>query len=170
MKGCSRVIDDTYVRLGRPATLQALDDMKELGFKVSTISGLSIGITDIRLPADKQQLLDETQKKVDRVERNYQAGSITERERHNQLLDLWAHCRELVTKSLIKTLENDRRDPSNHKELPIDSNKGRRYLNPVYLMSKSGARGNISQMQQLAAMRGLMHLYNIQLDDHQQIF
>jgi len=155
-KGCSRVIDDTYVRLGRPATLQALDDMKELGFKVSTISGLSIGITDIRLPADKQQLIDQTQKKVDRVERNYQAGSITERERHNQLLDLWAHCRELVTKSLIETLENDRRDPTNLKELPIDSTEGRRYLNPVYLMSKSGARGNISQMQQLAAMRGLM--------------
>jgi DNA-directed RNA polymerase subunit beta' len=93
VKGCSRVIDDTYTRLGRPATLQILDDMKELGFKISTRSGLSIGITDIRIPADKPQLLEETQRKVDRVERNYQAGAITERERHNQVLDLWAHCR-----------------------------------------------------------------------------
>ncbi|MCH8138593.1 MAG: hypothetical protein IH926_06525, partial [Proteobacteria bacterium] len=56
--GCSRVIDDTYARLGRPATLQILDDMKELGFKSATLSGLSIGITDIRIPADKQQLID----------------------------------------------------------------------------------------------------------------
>ncbi|MHC4100674.1 MAG: DNA-directed RNA polymerase subunit beta', partial [Planctomycetota bacterium] len=156
VKGCSRVIDDTYARLGRPATLQMLDDMKELGFKVSTRSGLSIGITDIRIPANKPQLLDETQKKVDRVERNYHAGAITERERHNQLLDLWAHCREQVTKSLIETLKHDRRDPANHDEIPVDSEKGERHLNPVYLMSTSGARGNISQMQQLAGMRGLM--------------
>ena len=155
-KGCSRVIDDTYARLGRPATLNILDDMKELGFKSSTTSGLSIGITDIRIPADKQDLIDQTQKKVDRVEKNYQAGSITERERHNQLLDLWAHCREQVTKSLVRTLELDRRDPVNNKEIPIDSDEGELYLNPVYLMSKSGARGNISQMQQLAGMRGLM--------------
>ena len=156
VKGCSRVIDDTYARLGRPETLAALDMMKELGFKVSTMSGLSIGITDIRIPADKSKLIDETQKKVDRVERNYNAGAITERERHNRLLDLWAHCREQVTKSLIETLEHDRRDPDTHRELPIDTDKGEPYLNPVYLMSTSGARGNISQMQQLAGMRGLM--------------
>lgn len=155
-KGCSRVIDDTYARLGRPATLEILDDMKELGFKTSTTSGLSIGIADIRIPDDKMLLIDKTQKRVDLVEKNYQAGAITERERHNQLLDLWAHCREQVTKSLVKTLENDRRDPSNHKEVPIDSDEGTRYLNPVFLMSTSGARGNISQMQQLAGMRGLM--------------
>ena len=154
--GCSRVIDDTYARLGRPATLQILDDMKELGFKSATLSGLSIGITDIRIPADKGHLIDLTQKKVDRVEKNYQAGAITERERHNQLLDLWAHCREQVTKSMVQTLENDRRDPTNHKEVPIDSTEGEPYLNPVFLMSTSGARGNISQMQQLAGMRGLM--------------
>ena len=156
VKGCSRVIDDTYTRLGRPETLAALDAMKSLGFKVSIMSGLSIGITDIRIPADKTELIAATQKKVDRVEKNYNAGAITERERHNQLLDLWAHCREQVTKSLIKTLELDRRDPATHKELPIDSTEGELHLNPVYLMSTSGARGNISQMQQLAGMRGLM--------------
>ncbi len=154
--GCSRVVDDTYTRLGRPATLELLDDIKELGFKASTISGLSIGITDLRIPADKQQLIDETQKKVDRVEKNYEAGAITERERHNQLLDLWAHCREQITRRLIETLRDDRRDPETGKELPIDSQEGVKYLNPVYLMSTSGARGNISQMQQLAGMRGLM--------------
>jgi DNA-directed RNA polymerase subunit beta' len=156
VKGCSRVIDDTYARLGRPATLQMLDDMKEVGFRAATGSGLSIGITDIRIPANKTQLIEETQKKVDRVEKNYQAGAITERERHNQLLDLWAHCREQVTKSLVETLSNDRRDPATHREIPIDSDRGERHLNPVYLMSTSGARGNISQMQQLAGMRGLM--------------
>ncbi len=155
-KGCSRVIDDTYANLGRAATLELLDNLKEIGFKSSTTSGLSIGITDIRIPSQKQDLLDQTQLKVNRVEKAYQAGAITERERHNQLLDLWAHCREQITKELVETLKNDRRDLETHAEAPIGSTEGERYLNPVYLMSTSGARGNISQMQQLAGMRGLM--------------
>src|SRR4029079_8783304 len=121
-----------------------------------TVSGLSIGITDLRIPASKQQLIDDTQKKVDRVEKNFSAGAITERERHNQTLDLWAHCREQITKRLVETLKMDRRDPTTAAEMPIESTEGIKYLNPVYLMSTSGARGNISQMQQLAGMRGLM--------------
>ncbi|MDA0975061.1 MAG: DNA-directed RNA polymerase subunit beta', partial [Planctomycetota bacterium] len=154
-KGAARVIDDTYERLGRPATIVLLDAMKEAGFKASTTSGLSFGISDLRIPAAKQRLLDETQKKVDRVEKSYNSGAITERERHNQLLDLWAQCREQITKELTKTLQEDRRD-ANGAQVPIDGNEGRRYLNPVYLFITSGARGNASQMQQLAGMRGLM--------------
>jgi len=155
-KGCARVIDDTYQRLGRPATIDLLDDMKEIGFAASTTSGVSFGITDLRIPAAKYKLLEETQKKVDRVEKAYEAGAITERERHNQLLDLWAHCREQISKQLIETLKNDRREIETGREVPIDSDKGEHYFNPVYIMSDSGARGNVSQMQQLAGMRGLM--------------
>ena len=155
-KGCSRVIDDTYDILGRAATLTLLDDMKEVGFQASTWSGLSIAITDMRIPSDKQDLLDATQAKVDRVEAATAAGAITNQERHNQLLDLWSHCRESLTGSLIKTLEDDRRNGEDNSYVPVDSTEGKRYLNPVYLMSTSGARGNISQMQQLAGMRGLM--------------
>ncbi|MDG2055417.1 MAG: DNA-directed RNA polymerase subunit beta' [Phycisphaerales bacterium] len=155
-KGCSAVIDDTYRYSGRPATLELLDAMKEVGFKTSTVSGLSIGIADMRIPTSKSDLIAETQKRVDRVEKSYSAGAITERERHNQLLDLWAHCREQITQALVETLKNDRRDPTTGDETPINSDEGAKYLNPVYLMSTSGARGNISQMQQLAGMRGLM--------------
>jgi len=154
-KGGSRVIDDTFMRLGRSATLDLLDGMKELGFKQSTLAGLSFGVTDLRIPKAKYEEIDKTQKKVDQVERAYEAGAITERERYNQLLDLWAHCREEVTKHLVETLKNDRRD-ENGNPVPLDSKEGKLYLNPVYLMSDSGARGNISQMQQLAGMRGLM--------------
>ena len=155
-KGCSRVIDDTYEIMGRSETLTLLDDMKETGFRASTWSGLSIAITDMRIPSNKQELLDNTQLKVDRVEAATAAGAITNQERHNQLLDLWSHCRESLTGELIKTLEDDRRDPVNNGECPIESDEGFHYLNPVFLMSTSGARGNISQMQQLAGMRGLM--------------
>ena len=156
-KGCSRVIDDTYAISGRPATIDLLDNMKNIGFKHSTISGLSFGLTDLRVPARKKELIDKTQKKVNRVEKAFMAGAITERERYNQLLDLWTHCREAVTKELLKELRQDRRDEHNNL-LPVDSEEGELYLNPVFIMSKdaSGARGNVSQVQQLAGMRGLM--------------
>jgi DNA-directed RNA polymerase subunit beta' len=154
-KGCARVIDDCYAIAGRAPTIDLLDKLKEMGFKQATLAGLSFGITDLRIPHEKQALLDEAQKKVDRVEKNYDRGIITARERYNQLLDIWSHCREEVQKKLVVALRNDRRD-ENGNELPSDSKTGKSYLNPVYLMTDSGARGNISQMQQLAGMRGLM--------------
>jgi DNA-directed RNA polymerase subunit beta' len=154
-KGCARVIDDCYAIAGRAATIDLLDKLKEMGFKQATLAGLSFGITDLRIPHEKQALLEEAQKKVDRVEKNYDRGIITARERYNQLLDIWSHCREEVQKKLVTALKNDRRDDQGN-ELPPDSREGRSYLNPVYLMIDSGARGNISQMQQLAGMRGLM--------------
>jgi len=154
-KGCSRVIDDVYAYCGKPDTIDFLDSMKEIGFKRSTLAGLSFGINDLRVPARKQELIDATQKRVDRVEKAFHAGALTERERYNQLLDLWAHCREQVVKELVNELKNDRRDEQGAL-VPVDSSDGKPYLNPVYLMSDSGARGNISQMQQLAGMRGLM--------------
>ena len=154
-KGCSRVIDDTYSYKGRPATINLLDRMKGVGFKRSTLAGLSFGITDLRIPAKKQELIDATQKKVDRVERAYEAGAITERERYNQLVELWTHCREQVTKALLAELKDDYRD-ENGRPVPADAANAIKYLNPVWLMSDSGARGNVSQIQQLAGMRGLM--------------
>ncbi len=155
-KGAARVIDDTYAYCGRAATIDFLDRLKETGFKWSTLAGISFGITDLRIPEAKHELLDESQKKADRVKKNYERGIITERERYNQLLDIWAHCREQVTKKLIETLKSDRRDAETGAEVSIEKREGTKYLNPVYLMSDSGARGNVSQMQQLAGMRGLM--------------
>ncbi|RMH30891.1 MAG: DNA-directed RNA polymerase subunit beta', partial [Planctomycetota bacterium] len=154
-KGCARVIDDTFEYCGRAATINLLDAMKEIGFKQSTVAGLSFGITDVRIPEEKQDILNEAQKKADRVEKNYDRGIITARERYNQLLDIWSHCREEVTKKLIETLRNDRRHPDG-SYADIAKGEGEKFLNPVYLMSDSGARGNVSQLQQLAGMRGLM--------------
>jgi len=154
-KGAARVIDDTFARKGKSFTIDLLDAMKQIGFRYSTVSGLSFAITDLRIPAEKKALLDATQKKVDRVEKAYQAGAITERERHNQLLDLWQQCRAEVTVKLVDALKKDRRD-ANGAEVSIEKAEGSKYLNPVFLFSDSGARGNVSQMQQLAGMRGLM--------------
>ncbi len=154
-KGCARVIDDAYLYSGRAATIDMLDKLKEIGFKQSTTAGLSFGITDLRIPLEKEGMLKVAQKQVDRVERSYEDGIITPRERYNQLLDIWSHCREEITKTLIETLKHDRRGEED-AYASIENKEGVAYLNPVYLMMDSGARGNVSQMQQLAGMRGLM--------------
>lgn len=129
--------------------------MKNIGFKQATLAGLSFGVTDLRIPKEKEEILGAAQTKVNRVEKNFDRGIITERERYNQLLDIWSHCREELTKVMIETLRTDRRHEDG-SYADIAKKEGKAFLNPVYLMSDSGARGNVSQMQQLAGMRGLM--------------
>ncbi len=143
-KGAGRVISDCYQVLGRRDTLSLLDNIKQMGFKYSTLAGLSFGITDAKIPENKSQILDAAQKRVDRIESDFRADAITDGERYNQVVDVWIHAREEVTASLIKSLKADVRkdDPG--------------YLNPVFLMTDSGARGKIDQIRQLAGMRGLM--------------
>jgi len=143
-KGASLVISDCHQRLGRAATLDLLDDMKALGFKYSTLAGVSFGITDAKIPEQKAEILGRAQDRVDRIEGDFHADAITDGERYNQIVDVWIHAREEVTKSLLSSLQSDRHDydPS--------------YINPIWMMFHSNARGNIDQIRQLAGMRGLM--------------
>jgi len=143
-KGAARVIRDAYARLGRSDTLDLLDSMKSLGFKYSTVAGTSFGITDAKIPGDKAKIIDAAQKRVDRIEEDFHNDAITDGERYNQVVDVWIHAREEVTKSMMIDLKSDRR--------VNDSN----YINPVYMMLASAARGNVDQIRQLAGMRGLM--------------
>ncbi len=154
-KGSARVIADTYAAMGRPATIDLLDNMKALGFKRSTLAGMSFGITDIRSPETKASILEEGQKKADRIEKNYRIGAITDQERYNQLIDTWGHARKQVTDDLMKGLQDDYRDADGR---PVASKTAGtlRYLNPIAMMAVSGARGNVDQIRQLGGMRGLM--------------
>jgi DNA-directed RNA polymerase subunit beta' len=149
------VIADCHERLGRKATVELLDSIKNLGFRQSTLAGLSFALTDLRIPQSKPKILDAAQKVVDRVERNYSSGVITPMERHNQLIDIWVHARERVTKEMMKALESDWR-LSDGTEATTGDAKAKPYLNPIYLMSDSGARGSVDQIRQLAGMRALM--------------
>ena len=143
-KGTAQVISDCYRLLGRSATIDVLDAIKELGFKWSTLAGLSFSTEDLRVPVEKKRkILEATQKMVDRINRNYEVGVITDGERYNQVIDAWTHAREQVTSEMMKELQSDTRD-------------GRPRLNPIWLMTHSGARGSIDQVRQLAGMRGLM--------------
>jgi DNA-directed RNA polymerase subunit beta' len=160
-KGAARVIDDTFQRRGKADTIDLLDRMKEAGFRYSTLSGLSFSITDLRISAEKERLIEDAEKRVLKVERSYENGAITDTERRNQVLEIWAKCRNDISDRLMETLKNDRRDVATGAEVDMGtkdapSKVGAKYLNPVYLFADSGARGNKSQMQQLAGMRGLM--------------
>src|SRR5437773_2300371 len=153
--GQSRVIADCYAQLGRPATIKLLDDMKALGFKRSTLAGLSFGITDIRSPDSKPAILDEGQKKADRIEKNYKMGAITDQERYAQLIDVWGHARKQVTEDLMAGLSKDYRDAEG-RPVAAGAHGTLRYLNPIAMMAVSGARGSVDQIRQLGGMRGLM--------------
>jgi DNA-directed RNA polymerase subunit beta' len=154
-KGASRVIADTYERLGRPATIKLLDDLKALGFKRSTLAALSFGITDIREPDSKGDILAAGQKEADRIEKAYRMGALTDQERYARLIDTWSHARKQVTDDLMAGLQKDYRDEEG-RPIPANSPNTLRYLNPIAMMATSGARGNVDQIRQLGGMRGLM--------------
>ncbi len=142
-KGLSAVIRDCHKLLGREATISLLDSIKETGFKHSTLAGISFAAVDLVMPSKKQKLIDEAQNKVDKIEKHYERGVITDAERHNQVIDVWMQCTEHVSDEMMIELAADERD-------------GKPYLNPVFIMTDSGARGSQQQIRQLAGMRGLM--------------
>lgn len=142
-KHLSRIIADCYQGLGRRETIDLLDRMKEIGFRESTRSGLSFSTDDLRTPPNKEQIIKDTEKEVDKVQKQYQRGVITELERYNKTIDYWTEARDKITKLMMSDLQHDIRD-------------GIPYLNPIYLMAHSGARGGVEQIRQLAGMRGLM--------------
>jgi DNA-directed RNA polymerase subunit beta' len=142
-KKLGQVIQDCFEIVGSGATIDLLDNIKEIGFKRATLAGLSFGIVDLRIPDEKQSIIEETQKKVDRIQKNYNSGVLTEGERYNQIIDAWTHARVAVTNAMMNAMENDTRD-------------GEPYLNPIWVMRDSGARGSVDQIQQLAGMRALM--------------
>jgi len=139
----ARVISDCYQRLGRKATIHLLDDMMQMGFRESTRSGLSFATDDLVTPESKVTYIKEAEKAVMKHRKNYDRGMMTGKERYNQVLDEWTKARELITTDMMNAMENDIRE-------------GGWYINPVFLMSHSGARGGIEQIRQLAGMRGLM--------------
>jgi len=142
-KQLGAVIHDCFEICGSGETINLLDNIKEIGFKRAALAGISFGLTDLRIPDEKVGIIDATQKRVDRVMKNYQNGILTEGERYNQIIDAWTHARVAVTNAMMEAMKNDTRD-------------GKPYLNPIWVMRHSGARGSIDQIQQLAGMRALM--------------
>ena len=135
------LILDTYKTVGKAETVVTLDRLKDVGFKIATKAGVSIGIDDMIIPASKPQIVDGARRKIDEVEAQYKKGIITEGERYNKIIDIWTGTTDDIAKAVFE-------------ELKTNGNKDS--INPVYLMMDSGARGNKQQVRQLCGTRGLM--------------
>jgi DNA-directed RNA polymerase subunit beta' len=141
-KDLAGVISDCYLELGRRQTIDLLDRMKDLGFRESTRSGLSIGNSDLVTASNKEKVIGEAEGHVLKQQKLFDRGVITGQERYNKVIDIWTHAREAITESMMGQLKSDTRDGA--------------YVNPIFLMADSGARGGKEQIRQLAGMRGLM--------------
>ncbi|MBS0604444.1 MAG: DNA-directed RNA polymerase subunit beta' [Verrucomicrobia bacterium] len=139
-KKMSELVLQTYKKVGLEATVRFLDNLKNLGFSASTKAALSMGVCDVRVPKDKQKVIDAAHKRIEVVVKQYEDGIITEGERKSKIISIWTEVTDLLSEELFK-LVSEVRDGE---------------LNPLYLMMDSGARGNKSQVKQLGALRGLM--------------
>src|SRR5207249_7074849 len=138
-KDLSELVFESYRRAGLASTVQFLDLLKEFGFRYATMGGVSIGVEDLEIPAEKASLLHDAEARVERFQRAYATGQITFGERYNKVIDAWTHANNDIADAMVKTMQRS---------------KGG--FNPVFMMFDSGSRGSRDQIRQLAGMRGLM--------------
>ena len=134
-KNLGQIIAEVFKRFHITETSMMLDRMKDLGYKFSTRAGLTVGIADISVADNKKEILEEAHKQVDNISKLFRRGLITDDERYERVIETWNKAKDDIQKALIRTLGS---------------------RNPIFMMSDSGARGNISNFTQLAGMRGLM--------------
>jgi DNA-directed RNA polymerase subunit beta' len=150
-KALSALIDKCYREHRNKETVLLADRLRSLGFNYSTYAGVSICMDDMVIPEKKAVLLTEAQKRVEEVVEQYQDGLITDGERYNKIVDIWASVADEVTREMMKGISSDAVvDPETGEQSDEPS------FNPIYIMADSGARGSTQQIRQLAAMRGLM--------------
>ncbi len=149
-KGLRTLIYEAYRNLGIKNTVILADRLKDIGYKYATVSGISIGIDDMSIPSRKKQIIEKAETEVRKVEDQYRKGLITNGERYNKVVDIWAQVTEEITEEMIKEIAFEKITRKDGKEMEIPS------FNPIYMMADSGARGSKDQMRQLAGMRGLM--------------
>ncbi|HEX8748764.1 MAG TPA: DNA-directed RNA polymerase subunit beta' [Pyrinomonadaceae bacterium] len=141
-KGLQALVNYCHLRLGHEMTVKMLDDLKQLGFLYATKAGISIGIDDLVTPDAKKTLVEKAERDVIDVEQQYLDGVITNGERYNKVIAIWSEVTDRVAKEMFKAMD--------------DREKASGELNPILVMSDSGARGSAQQIRQLAGMRGLM--------------
>ena len=146
-KALGELIDQAYRRLGNKATVLLADRLRTLGYQHATRAGISICLDDMTMPPDKERFIAEAQAQVEEVESQYLDGLISDGERYNKVIDIWAEATERVAGQLLENLGMD-----------VESGSGARVpsFNSIYMMADSGARGSAQQIRQLAGMRGLM--------------
>ncbi len=148
-KSIAALIDTTFRLAGAKATCILADQIMQLGFKYSTVAGLSISVDDMIIPEQKAPMLADAEKQVQEIQQQYDEGLITDGERYNKVVDIWAQTSDKVAKEMMGQIEKQKFIVDG-KEIVGPS------FNPIYVMADSGARGSFNQLRQLGAMRGLM--------------
>ncbi len=150
-KQTAELIDACYRSCGQKKTILLCDRLRTLGYQESTKAGISICLDDLKIPRRKTEMLDTALSEVREVEDQYTEGLITDGERYNKVVDIWAQCAEAVAEEMMTEIGSE-------EVMDEDSGASRitPSLNPIYIMADSGARGSKQQMKQLAGMRGLM--------------
>ena len=147
-KALSDLIGQSFLQAGSEKTVTLLDAIKSLGFKYATEAGLTVSIDHMRIPKTKVAIVDKTNEEVLKVYKQYRDGLITNGERYNKVIDIWAHVTEKVSEEMFNELaEEDKK---------IGRGEIRGDFNSIFIMADSGARGSVQQLRQLAGMRGLM--------------
>ena len=146
----ANLIDYCYRYGGDKKTVILSDRLKTTGYRYATLAGISISIDDMLVPSNKETLLREAQKEIERVQEQYTEGLITDGERYNKVIDIWAQVTENIADVMLKELGSEEVVSPEGKKKPIQS------FNPIFMMADSGARGSAQQVRQLAGMRGLM--------------
>ncbi|MBO6941061.1 MAG: DNA-directed RNA polymerase subunit beta' [Deltaproteobacteria bacterium] len=150
-KALSRLIDDCYRAAQNKATVLLADRLRTLGYEMSTQAGVSICMDDMSIPESKKDILAQAQGDVETVIEQYQEGLITDGERYNKVVDIWAEASDRVARDLVEGIATDvMKDPHSDATVTVPS------FNSIFMMADSGARGSNQQIRQLAGMRGLM--------------
>jgi len=146
----ANLIDHCYRYCGEKKTVILSDRLKDVGYRYATLAGLSISIDDMLVPSNKAALLEQAQKEIERVQDQYTDGLITDGERYNKVIDIWAQVTESIADVMLKELGSEPAEGAKGEKKMVQS------FNPIYMMADSGARGSAQQVRQLAGMRGLM--------------
>ncbi len=157
-KSLRGLVDYAYRNLGPKATVILSDRLKDIGYKFSTMGGLSISIDAMIIPQAKWKILKEAETKVEEIGRQYTEGLITQGEKYNKVVDIWARATDEVANEMMAAMKMEPVLDENGNQVLGDDSKPlmAESFNPIYMMAESGARGSKDQMRQLAGMRGLM--------------
>ena len=149
-KNISRLINQSYRRLGLKDTVVFADKLMYTGYAYATRAGVSIGIDDMLIPDAKKGILGEAEQEVVEIQEQYQSGLVTAGERYNKVVDIWSRTNERIAKAMMETIGTEKVEDAEGKIVDQKS------MNSLYIMADSGARGSQAQIRQLAGMRGLM--------------
>jgi DNA-directed RNA polymerase subunit beta' len=149
-KAISNVINACYRQLGLKKTVVFADRLMYTGFRLATMAGISIGVNDMVVPENKEEILAVAEAEVKEIQDQYGSGLVTDGERYNKVVDIWSRTNEHVAKAMMDKLGTETVKDANGKQVEQES------FNSIYMMADSGARGSAAQIRQLAGMRGLM--------------